>query len=153
MWHHKSYFLYIRFNYYYTLLIQFSTMASKDSGAIKNPKNYWFYLFCILISFLFYGNTLDNGFSMDDELVTTTNKQSHPNVEKGIAGIKDIFTSRYAQDGKQSYAYRPVTTYSFAIEYNLFKDAENRAKISHTISVLLYALCGILLFIFLYFFL
>ncbi len=124
-------------------------MALKVSGTPKSPKNYWFYLFCILISFLFYGNTLKNGFSMDDELVTTTQKQSHPNIEKGIAGIKDIFTSRYAQDGKQSYAYRPVTTYSFAIEYDLFKDAENRAKVSHTISVLLYALCGILLFIFL----
>lgn len=124
-------------------------MALKVSGTPKNPKNYWFYLFCILMSFLFYGNTLKNGYSMDDELVTTTDKQIHPNVEKGIAGIKDIFTSRYAQDGKQSYSYRPITTYSFAIEYDLFKDAENRAKVSHTISVLLYALCGILLFIFL----
>ncbi len=124
-------------------------MSSKINGVPKNPKNYWFYLFCILVAFLFYGNTLNNGFSMDDELVTTTDKQSHPNIEKGIAGVKDIFTSRYAQDDKQSYAYRPITTYSFAIEYDLFKDAENRAKVSHTISVLLYALCGILLFIFL----
>jgi len=86
---------------------------------------------------------------MDDDLVTTTDKQSHPNVEKGIAGIKDIFTSRYAQDGKQSYAYRPITTYSFAIEYDLFKESDNRARNSHIISVLLYALCGILLFLFL----
>ena len=124
-------------------------MTTKSSMLATHPNNYWVYIFCIIISFLFYGNTLKNGFSMDDELVTTTHRQTHPNVEKGILGIKEIFTSRYADDGKQTYAYRPVTTYSFAIEYSLFKNSQNRPLISHFISILLYAFSGIVLFLFL----
>jgi hypothetical protein len=83
---------------------------------------------------------------MDDDLVTTTDKQKHHSIEEGILGIKKIFTSRYANDGKQSYAYRPITTYSFAIEYDLFKDSENRAQKSHFINIVLYAIAGMILF-------
>ena len=62
-----------------------------------------FAIFSFLIAFLFYGNSISNGFSLDDELVTTTDRKQHLNVEKGIGGIKDIFTSNYAIDGKQNY--------------------------------------------------
>src|SRR5690606_38420015 len=115
----------------------------------NNIKRYWIYLMCLITAFLFYGNSLNNGYSMDDELVTTTHRQSHANVEKGILGLKSIFLSRYVNDDKLSYAYRPVTTYSFAIEYDLFKNTTNKARVSHAINILLYALSGILLFLFL----
>lgn len=105
-----------------------------------------FAIFSFLIAFLFYGNSISNGFSLDDELVTTTDRKQHVNVEKGIGGIKDIFTSNYAIDGKQNYEYRPVVTLSYAIEWSLFSDNPERASISHFINVLLYAVCGILLF-------
>jgi len=105
-----------------------------------------FAIFAFLISFLFYGNSISNGFSLDDELVTTTDRKHHENVEKGIGGIKDIFTSNYAIDGKQNYEYRPIVTLSYAIEWSLFSDNPERVHISHFINVLLYAICGILLF-------
>ena len=105
-----------------------------------------FAIFSFLIAFLFYGNSISNGFSLDDELVTTTDRKQHLNVEKGIGGIKDIFTSNYAIDGKQNYEYRPIVTLSYAIEWSLFSDHPERASISHFINVLLYAVCGILLF-------
>ncbi len=105
-----------------------------------------FAIFSFLIAFLFYGNSISNGFSLDDELVTTTDRKQHLNVEKGIGGIKDIFTSNYAIDGKQNYEYRPIVTLSYAIEWSLFSDHPERASISHLINVLLYAVCGILLF-------
>ena len=105
-----------------------------------------FAIFSFLIAFLFYGNSISNGFSLDDELVTTTDRKQHLNVEKGIGGIKDIFTSNYAIDGKQNYEYRPIVTLSYAIEWSLFSDHPERAGISHFINVLLYAVCGILLF-------
>ena len=62
-----------------------------------------FAIFSFLIAFLFYGNSISNGFSLDDELVTTTDRKHHENVEKGITGIKAIFSSNYAIDGKQNY--------------------------------------------------
>jgi hypothetical protein len=105
-----------------------------------------FAIFSFLIAFLFYGNSISNGYSLDDELVTTTDRKHHINVEKGIGGIKDIFTSNYAIDGKQNYEYRPIVTLSYAIEWSLFSDYPERASVSHFINVLLYAFCGILLF-------
>ena len=105
-----------------------------------------FAIFSFLIAFLFYGNSISNGFSLDDELVTTTDRKHHENVEKGITGIKAIFSSNYAIDGKQNYEYRPLVTLSYAIEWSLFSDNPERASISHFINILLYAICGILLF-------
>lgn len=105
-----------------------------------------FAIFSFLIAFLFYGNSISNGFSLDDELVTTTDRKQHLNVEKGIGGVKDIFTSNYAIDGKQNYEYRPIVTLSYAIEWSLFSDHPERASISHFINILIYAICGILLF-------
>jgi protein O-mannosyl-transferase len=120
--------------------------VSKENKIVKKG---WFYFVFVFVAFLFYGNTLNNGFSMDDELVTVTPRNSHPTVSQGVSGIAEIFTSHYAIDNKQSYSYRPITTASFAIEYELFKDANNRAFISHFISILLYGLCAIILFNFL----
>jgi hypothetical protein len=111
--------------------------------------NKWVYFVIMLLAFVFYGNSIKNGYSIDDELVTTTDRMRHENVEKGIAGIKEIFTSRYAQDGKQQYSYRPITTLTFAIEWQFFRDSENRAGISHFVNVLIYGLCGVLLYLFL----
>jgi hypothetical protein len=124
-------------------------MAKKEVPApVKKlnmqPKS-WFMLF-VLISFLFYGNSISNGYSLDDELVTSTDRKAHQNVEKGIAGIKSIFTSNYAIDGKQNYEYRPIVTLSYAIEKSIFGESTNRVHISHFINIALYAVCGILLF-------
>ena len=100
----------------------------------------------LLLSFLFYGNSISNGYSLDDDLVTTTDRHHHENVEKGISGIKAIFTSNYAIDGKQNYEYRPLVTLSYAIEWSLFSDSPNRPQISHFINVILYGFCGFLIF-------
>ncbi len=100
----------------------------------------------LLISFLFYGNSISNGYSMDDELVTSTDRRSNPITEKGITGIGKIFSSNYAIDGKQNYEYRPIVTLSYAIEWSLFHDYENRVHVSHFINVFLYGLCGFLIF-------
>lgn len=117
-----------------------------------NPKNAELLkvvAFSLFVSFLLYGNTIRNGFSMDDELVTTTDRKSHPLVEKGVLGLGEILTSFYEKNEKQQYGYRPLTTYSFAVEWSLFQNNENRASISHFINILLYAISGIILFVFL----
>lgn len=97
------------------------------------------YVIIFAIAFLFYGNTLWNGYSMDDELVI----ENHQLVSKGISAIPKIFTSRYAVNDNQSYEYRPITVTSFAIEHQFFG---SKPAASHFINILLYALSGIVLF-------
>jgi protein O-mannosyl-transferase len=104
-------------------------------------------LICLILSFLFYANSIENGYSLDDELVMSTDRHAHEVVELGIGGIKEIFTTNYAVDGKQNYEYRPIVTLSYALEWTLFSDHPNKVHISHFINVLLYALCGYLLFL------
>jgi hypothetical protein len=101
---------------------------------------------CLLISFVFYGNSIKNGYSMDDEYVTSTDQQKNELAELGAGGIGKIFTSHSFKDGKQNYEYRPISIYSFAIEWSLFKESENRVHFSHAINVILYAFVGIVLF-------
>lgn len=92
------------------------------------------------LSFLMYGTTMWNGYSMDDELVVKENQL----VAKGISGIPKIFKSRYSVNEKQNYEYRPVVLTSFAIEYQFF--GENPAA-SHFFNIILYALTGVVLFL------
>jgi tetratricopeptide (TPR) repeat protein len=97
----------------------------------------------IVVAFVFYGNSIENEFALDDELVTTTDRKGNENVEKGFAGIPDIFTSHYAINQKQSYGYRPVTSATYAIEYEFFGGDPHS---SHFINILLYALICVLMF-------
>jgi hypothetical protein len=124
---------------------QKSTTEKKNVSEpfFTSKKMFWI---CLLITVLFYGNSIKNGYSMDDEYVTTTTKQKNELTERGILGIGKIFTSHSFIDGKQNYEYRPVSIYTFAIEWSLFKNSENRVHISHAINVILYFLIGILLF-------
>ncbi len=106
-------------------------------------------LFCLC--FLFYGNTLKNKYSLDDEYVTVTNfpikgQQYYPNhslVSKGFKGIPKIWKSRYSHDNNDASDYRPFTTTTFAIEYGLFGQ---NPFISHLINILLYSITVCLLY-------
>ena len=129
-------------------------MSKKEKKAIKvealvNKRPKWPFLIIAIIGFVFFGNTIKNGFNMDDDLVTSTPDGVHQNVEKGIAGIPSIFVSSYVSNSNQNYSYRPVTTSSFAIEYSLFgdKEYEDRASISHFINVMFYIINGWLVYL------
>lgn len=95
-----------------------------------------------LLAFIYYGITIKNFYSLDDNLVV----YNVPKVMKGIKGIPEILTTRYAQHGEHTYGYRPVTQISFALEVSLWG---LNPHMSHLINVILYALCGVLLFYFL----
>jgi len=124
--------------------------VSKKSEPQKPVKvlNWKIILILTIAVFAFYGNSINNGFSMDDDLVTRTDTQRHPRVEKGFAGIPEILTTHYVETSRQSYAYRPVTTISFAIEYQFFgqKSNEERAHVSHFINVVLFLLIVLLIY-------
>lgn len=93
----------------------------------------------ILFTFSLYANTINNGYSLDDEFVIHNNEKIH----KGIKGIPEILSSFYFDDGEKKFGYRPITQVSYAIEYSIF--GEN-PHLSHFINILLYIITGALLF-------
>ncbi len=104
---------------------------------------HWFLLMLVL---LLYGNTLQNGYALDDGIVITNN----PYTQKGFAGIGDLlsrdsFSEVAGGSGELSGGrYRPLSLVSFAVEVALF--GKNNPGISHLINCLLYAaLCIVLL--------
>ena len=99
-----------------------------------------------LLVLVLYGNTVKNGYALDDGIVITNN----PYTQKGFAGIGDLFTkdsfSEVAGGNGELTGgrYRPLSLVSFAIEVALF--GKNTPGISHAINLLLYGLlCLVLL--------
>jgi len=99
-----------------------------------------YYLILALVVALVFGNTLFNGYNMDDHLVT----QNHVYTSKGISGIKDILTSNYYSNNADiNFGYRPIVHISFAIEHQFLGE---HAFISHFINLVLYLITILLLF-------
>lgn len=121
-------------------------------SSIKPTK---FYILFVVLTFVLYGNSINNEYALDDNIVVEGNQL----VAQGIKAIPEIFKSRYVS-GKQEYEYRPMVTASFAVEKQFFsklpekqtkvekkrKDKLTQANISHFINVLLYAFTSIILF-------
>ena len=125
----------------------------KNKVKSSSSKKKWLPIIAlIIIVFLYYGDTLNNGYSLDDDLVTSTDNSVHERVEKGVSAIPEIFTTHYVQTDRQQYEYRPMVTSSFAVEYQFFgdKSIKERASISHLINVMLYALLIVLIYLLLF---
>ena len=104
------------------------------------------FLVFLIAVFLFYGNTLNNKYALDDDFITVVNfpekgkpyTPSNPLVSKGFSKIPKIWTSRYAHDGEGSFDYRPIVTTTFAVEYGIFGQ---NPVVSHLLNVLIYLCC------------
>lgn len=106
-----------------------------ESGLIyKYPK-----LLLFVVVFILYGNTLKNGYAIDDNCVTT----NECITSKGIRSIPKIFKSFYTdRSEKNKYEYRPLVKVSFAIEHQFFGV---KPSVSHFFNLLLYFTCLIVL--------
>ncbi len=101
----------------------------------------------VLVSFVVYGNTLGHKYALDDVYVITQNNFTM----QGLAGIPDIFSSdqfagKYG-DKKNIVVggrYRPLSIFSFAIEYQFFGESPG---ISHFLNIVFFALTGIVLYL------
>lgn len=110
------------------------------------------YILFLVLAFLFYGNSIRNGFSFDDSYVTPVNtplkgveyKPNNEIVAMGIKGIPKIWQTHYGHGQGTAYDYRPVATTLFAIEYSLFGQSPH---LNHFVSVLLYSLVVFYLFL------
>ena len=119
-------------------------------------------IFIALIGLVFYFNSTQNEYALDDGIVIVQNEF----VQQGISGIddimsKDAFHSYYSQmGGAQELSggrYRPLSIVTFAIEQQFFgkdtdpktpyvrKDEETLTWLRHFVNVLLYALSGVML--------
>lgn len=104
----------------------------------------WFKVVLFAFAFVLYGNTLKNGYSLDDIYVTYAN----PIVKQGIKAIPYIFSSFYINmnaegGGSLNFGYRPITKAIFALEHQFF--GEN-PSVSHFLNILLYAITLLLLY-------
>ncbi len=123
-------------------------MKSMASAKAFGQNSKLHYILLAFIALLFYANSIDNGYALDDGLVITEN----PYTRQGLSGIADIFSHDayqwyYEEKGSggelSGGRYRPLSIVSFAIEYAFF--GANPA-ISHAVNVLLYLLTGLLIY-------
>jgi len=99
-----------------------------------------------LLAFGLYWMCLPYGYVLDDQIVITDNKFT----QKGVDGIWEIlstesFTGYFGgqKDLVAGARYRPLSIVTFAVEQSVFGD---NTFIRHFINILLYGLCGLLIF-------
>jgi protein O-mannosyl-transferase len=123
-----------------------STIQISEPLQQRKPSlDLWFKIILFVFAFVLYGNTLKNGFSLDDMYVTYNN----PTVKQGIKAVPKIFSSLYInvnaeEGGTLNFGYRPMAKSMFAVEHELFGDNPGP---SHMINVILYGLNILLLYI------
>jgi len=105
---------------------------------------FWFKVALFSFAFILYGNTMKNGYSLDDLYVTYNN----PVVNKGIEAIPYILSSRYInvnaeEGGTMNFGYRPLTKVMFALEHQFFGEDPST---SHLINILLYGFTLLIMF-------
>lgn len=99
----------------------------------------WVYVLIATVCFLAYANTITNEYGLDDFLVTN----HHPQIEKGIGSLYEIFTTNYIAEGDLNLDYRPLVKASYALEYSFFGW---NPHVSHLVNILIYATGVVLLF-------
>ena len=93
------------------------------------------------IAFALYANTFNHDFVVDDNLVVTENAF----VQKGIAGLVDIFSNGYLSGyDRTAGGYRPLTLATFACEVSL---AGINPHVHHATNVVLYCFLAVALFV------
>src|SRR5688500_15272080 len=114
--------------------VKIKELKKKSQTTVPPFRKRTFLLLLVLFTFLVYGNSIRNGYALDDEFFTN----NHPLTSRGLEALPEIFgTHSMSHEDGASYSYRPVVLLSFAIEHQLFGEDPH---ISHFINVLIYAL-------------
>lgn len=106
----------------------------------------WASIIIAIVAFLFYANTIRNGYTQDDAIVITDNVYT----QQGVKGIPDLlkydtFYGFFQKAGKDKLVsggrYRPLTPIMFAIEHEI----TDKPWLGHLINVFLFAILGFVL--------
>ncbi len=118
-----------------------SDQKTVEHSSTKTGFNKYLIWLIPVFCFVLYGNTLKNGYVLDDFSVIKDNFLT----TRGTEAIPDLLKTsyRYGYLSVNDGLYRPLSLISFAIEWQLFKE---NTGISHLINLLLYALCGLVLY-------
>ncbi len=95
----------------------------------------------VFFSFLLYGNTLSNGYVLDDFSLIKENFV----VKEGVDAISTIFKThyRYGYGFQNGSLYRPMALSIFAVEWELFPD---QPWFAHLVNVLLFGFTMMMLY-------
>ncbi len=98
----------------------------------------------VVLSFIAYGNTMNNGFVLDDDVVFLQNQY----VQDGVSAVPKILSHGflYGFNQRNDQSYRPIVLISFAIDKSFFG---NNPRVLHLLNVLYFSLLSCLLFYFL----
>lgn len=97
----------------------------------------------ITSSIAIYSNALKNGFVGDDKATITNNS-----LIKDIHNLPKLFEKRAYFTSSGEFSYRPFTTFTYFIDYSLYRD---KVWGYHLTNIILHAVNGVLLYIFLIF--
>ncbi|MFA6146120.1 MAG: DUF1736 domain-containing protein [Patescibacteria group bacterium] len=102
-------------------------------------------IYCLILAFLIFGITLQNGFVFDDMAIVRDNL-----MIRNLANIPQFFNSPYSS--LEAGIYRPVTILSFSLNYFLFTQKSLWGQMPaawsfHFINIILHALNCWLLFL------
>ena len=107
-------------------------------------------IIAIALVFAQYVQTLPYDFVLDDQIVVSENNY----VKQGVSGIPLLLHSEsmvgYFGEQKDlipGARYRPLSLVTFALEYEIFGGLNSR--MNHLVNILMYGLCGFMLFVFL----
>ncbi len=97
-----------------------------------------------VVAFIFYANTINNGFVLDDLMVA----QGNTMVNRGVSAIPEILTTPYLRGYfvMPNDTYRPLSLVMLAIENQLFGI---NPTVNHFMSVVFFVLGVVFLFLFL----
>jgi len=109
----------------------------------KFKVNYYLGFLLLVIAFLLYFNSIDNGYVLDDYHAITVNRF----VQEGIAGIPELLTIDFWHFSNIRLGYyRPLPLITYAIEYEFFGLSSTAG---HFDNVLLFSISVFLVFLFL----
>lgn len=114
---------------------------SQNRNSLDSISGWQVFFVILILSFIAYGNTIQNDYNIDDGYVLTDESDE----VKGIAAIPRILFSRYNSGEGVTVGYRPMGKVTMAIEYSLWG---NDPHISHFVNIVLFALSTLLLFLF-----
>ncbi|MBL0018355.1 MAG: hypothetical protein IPP17_18420 [Bacteroidetes bacterium] len=108
---------------------------------------YFPFAIIFLIAFVLYGNTVMFDYALDDSIVITSNSYTKEG-NFGKIFSTDAFEGFFGgkRDLVEGGRYRPLSIATFAVEWSI---SPNNPSFSHFNNVVLYAICGMLLFVFL----